>query len=362
MPEPTEGVLAFGRWPRWAVAALLLATGTLIVAGFVQEPLRGPADVSIEAGTHAYSDGQLYLDIARRVGAGEPYHEAAVDVQAEHNYPTRPFVTVRPPALTFVTAAVGSLTGLRILIGALWVAVMIVGVRSFGQGSRFELWAGSLLLALGTGAVFFGESAALHESWAGLLVALGLLLWRPNRWWPVVALVTVASLVRELAIPVLVLLAVFAVGQRRWRETWGIAAAVVAVGGCLVVHAVLATQAAEALAVSQASPGWLTLNGWPNPLRTVSRSSLLPYAATVALVPLGLFGWVAVAARGDQVAVRVAAFVGCCVAALTIVGQPVNEYWGRLFAGLLLAGVAYVPRGVAEAAKRLRISAPPTPG
>ena len=358
MSESTRAA-PFEQWPRWAVAALLTATVALIILGYTHAPLRSPVDAAIASGTQGYTDPDLYLEIADRVRAGEPYHQAAVEVQAARDYPTSPFVTVRPPALTYLTAALGGITELRILIGALWATVIVAGLLRFGRGSRLELWVGSIVLALGTASAVMGESPTLHESWAGLLVALGLLLWRPDRWWPTVALLTLAALTRELAVPALVLLGAVAVWQRRWREAAAVAVATLGVGVCLVVHAILVTQAADALASSESSPGWLTFNGWPNTLRTVWRTALLPYAVTVVVVPLGLLGWLAAATRGDQAAVRVAAFVTCFAAVLTVVGQPFNEYWGRLFSGLLAAGIAFAPAGLWGAVRRLGLDVRP---
>ena len=74
----------------------------------------------------------------------------------------------------------------------------------------------------------------------------------------------------------------------------------------------------------------------------------VPVAAVA--VPLGLFGWAQVGGVADRALATCLAFAGLFL----VFGRPDNTYWGLLFGALLLTGLAFVPRGVAQLHAALR--------
>ena len=89
------------RLPRFA--AILLA---IVVAACCAWCLTVPP-ARVQAGLHGdYTDVRLYRDIADAVAAGRGYYPAAAAIQRAHHYPLRPFVTVRPPTMTWWAALV----------------------------------------------------------------------------------------------------------------------------------------------------------------------------------------------------------------------------------------------------------------
>lgn len=103
-------------WNRFAgvsrpVAAAVLGLLALLMvwgaAGGV-----GRDHVAVAKPTSAQFDGlvgdhALYARVAKRVEAGESYYAAAADEHRAGNYPLRPFVAVRLPALAYIVAALG---------------------------------------------------------------------------------------------------------------------------------------------------------------------------------------------------------------------------------------------------------------
>src|SRR6185437_14745379 len=151
-------------------------------------------------------DSILYRRVIQDVRAGEGYYPAAIREQRAEGYPLRPFVTVRTP----VQAA------------ARLLALIVVGAwawRLRGEASRPLGAAPALLFLLGSAAAAFYPRAYLqHELWSGLLLSLALAVYGPRAWPFSLALVLAAAAVRELAAPVLALMALMALVEGRRRE------------------------------------------------------------------------------------------------------------------------------------------------
>src|SRR5690606_12052207 len=69
-------------------------------------------------------DFDLYQSINRRLTAGEGYYEAALAEQRASGFPTKPFVTVRPPTLAWSSLVLG-LEGWRLAALGLWLATVL---------------------------------------------------------------------------------------------------------------------------------------------------------------------------------------------------------------------------------------------
>lgn len=106
LPMKTELIHAsrFVSWHRLPAVALLFATCALIVYGLFAgiDIVDRTADLDSDR-----TDAALYVAVAARVADGENYYRAAATEHRERGYPLRPFVTVREPALAYVTAVVG---------------------------------------------------------------------------------------------------------------------------------------------------------------------------------------------------------------------------------------------------------------
>ena len=78
---------------------------------------------------------------------------------------------------------------------------------------------------------------------------------------------------------------------------------------------------------------------------------LAPYWLAAVIVPLALAGWLF--ARGP-VALRAGLTALAFATVFLVVGRDINLYWGLLYAGALLPGLAFAPRGILVIARRLR--------
>jgi hypothetical protein len=276
------------------------------------------------------------------VAAGANYYPTIIEQQLQHGYPTTPFIVVRLPTLTYLEAALGQ-TGVTITLLVLVVAAMVamlVRIEKAGV-DRAERWGVLVLLGVNLALCAVGPVAWFHEAWAGVLIVLAIALRTERLWWPSVALGFAACCFRELALPFLIVMVVLSWPRRKEALAW--CGAVAAFAGIYVLHA-LAVQASQP-ANPIASPGWVQFGGWPFILASVRLSSILavaPAVVTALAVPLALFGWLFAAASLRAAPLTCVAFITCFV----VVGRIDNAYWGLLYATLLLAGLAFMPRGL----------------
>jgi hypothetical protein len=309
-----------------ALALALLVVG--LVAGVQPAPRGGPPG----------DDSILYRRVIQDVRAGQGYYPAAIREQRAEGYPLRPFVTVRTPVLAEALARLPGPPAPQAAAGLL--ALIVVGAwawRLRGEASRPLGAAPALLFLLGSAAAAFYPRAYLqHELWSGLLLSLALAVYGPRAWPFSLALVLAATAVRELAAPVLALMALMALldGRRREAVAWAAALALYAAG--LAWHAGQVT--ALTTAADGTSSGWLALGGWPFVLLQMKWNALLlglpaPAAGPVialaaALVVLGLAGL-----RGPREA-RVAATLAAFGLAFLVLGRVDNAYWGLMISPL----------------------------
>jgi hypothetical protein len=191
-----------------------------------------------------------------------------------------------------------------------------------------------------------------HEVWAGLLIALALACRSDKHWIAGVAFGLAAALVRELAFPFLIVMAVAALVTARKREAaaWSSAAAIVL--AMLSVHWIWVARLAEPGDVT--SPGWLALGGWRFDLALARQSSLLialPAWAAAVATPLALIGW---AEKAGGYAARTTAILGLWLGVFLLLGRPDNAYWGFLFAPILPIGLAFAPAALHDLVRAAR--------
>ncbi|WP_253717836.1 hypothetical protein [Sphingomonas sp. AP4-R1] len=337
-PSPTR----FAGWPVWPARLLLAALALSIVWGLAHPPLRDPT------GQPGGGDAALYRLVAERVAHGQPYHQAAAEEQRGGGYPLHPFSAMRQPLLAEIGATLGP-KGADLALCLLGVAASVAGVMRLGAGLRSPVREVAILLAAtASGLLLQPGMWVWHEAWAGLLIALALAVRSERLWWPAVVLGLIAALIRELAFPVLPIMALMAWHDRRRTEAVAWVAAAVCAIGALAWHAALVASVVQP--DDGVSPGWLVLGGWRFDLTLARQSALLvflpPRGAAVAL-PLAMLGW---AGWRSGYALRVTLMLSVWLSAFLFVGRPDNGYWGFLLAPLLPIGLALAPAALRDLA------------
>ena len=318
------------------LAALLLAVLGL-VAGAAHEraaPTSGPTDLS------------LYAHAAAAAAHPSTYYAQVIAEQRREGYELKPFLVVRPPALSFLLAALRTESLRRLAIVALALGSLAAWWARLGREGVASLPRAFDLIALATGALpaVAPQAPYLHEMWAGLLISLSLALRRQDRFALAVAAGLAAALIRELAAPYLVVMATTALFGRHWREAAAWALALALFAAALALHADLVD--ALVLPSDHASGGWLKLSGWPFVLHAAQWNAVLAVApawVTALAVPAALTGaanWTTSLGR------RLAAVLVAYALAFTVVGRPENFYWGLMFTPLLPLGFARACRGL----------------
>lgn len=332
-----------------AVAALLLGAAVLLMmvgllgAGAPGPPGPRPGHDDVDLYAH-------FVDYARHPAT---FYAASIAEQRREHYPLRPAITVRPPALAFFLTAFPDWRARRLAFQALVIVVMTAwGGRLAQLGLRPMVFAVALLAA-GSGilAGLWGRVYLSHEGWTGLLIALSLALHRPKAWAASLALGLAAVLVRELAAPYLLVMALFAwiEGRRGEASAWLIALA--AFAAALAGHAWAVSR--YVLPGDLSSPGWLSLGGWPFVLQT-GRWNILPMIGpgwlSAVLAPLALLGAIAwPGPTGARLGLTVVGFT----AAFLFVGRPDNAYWGLMTTPLVALGLAMAPSAIFGLVRRL---------
>ena len=322
-----------------ALAALLLAA---LLALVTPDPTASGA-----GGDRGPGDLALYAAIVDGVRAGGNYYAVAADALRTGGYPLRPFVTFRLPTLAVVQAGLPPP-----LIGALLYALAAGAIVAWHLRLRAALRrplarvVALLLFAAGALAGWQAQLAGFHEIWAGLLIALSLARWRPERWGEAVGWALVAAVIRETAVLYLVVMtaAAWRAGDRRQAVAWAAALAVVAL--VLAAHAHAVAQVVRP--PDPASPGWAGLLGPGYVVRAIRASTALaplPLAIAAPAVGLALFGWTAWA---DPLAPRAAATAWAYAALLAVAGRLDTFYWALLVAPVLLMGLAFAPDGLRD--------------
>ncbi|WEK48264.1 MAG: hypothetical protein P0Y56_08210 [Candidatus Andeanibacterium colombiense] len=357
MPPADPGLA--GRWaaigaplrrlPRWAAILLLLAAALASVwsaqnvAGFRGEVKARSERVAAKA--HA-GDNRLYERTLARMAAGEGYYPAAVSEQRAGNYPVKPFVTVRQPTLAWLDLQLG-LPAMRVLAIALLAANVLAWIAALELRTILPERAAAVLM-LGVAGVFsFAPAVALtHEMYAGLLLSLALAVYRPRRWWPALLLAAGAIAIREIALPFVLLWAVFALDRRSWRELGALAVLLALFAAGMALHARAVT--ALLLPGDPVSPGWDALAGpalFVGPLVGSTLLGALPdwLAGPAAVLPL--LGWLALGGRRGLFA---ALWFAGHIVLMSVFARTDNFYWNLLILPAYCMGLAFVPRALAD--------------
>lgn len=348
----------FAGWSRAQAAAILAGFLALVVWGLVAGT---NLPTVYQSNDPTVTNVALYNAVVDKMIDGKSYYEAIDESQAVRGFPTRPFPTVREPALATVESWLGGSRPMRyVLLLLLTTMGLVTIVRLRSVATSLASWVASSTLAVVSPVLFFNsESVDLNEYWAGLLVALALACLSATRWRVSIVLAFMAVLVRELALPLLGAIAVyeFLWGNRRRAAAW--VAATVAFAVVLAIHAVNVENSVAPSTVH--SPGWIKFGGWPFFVDSVRYSSLMavmPVAVAAIAVPLAMLGWLS---RHGDFADRVTMVLAAYALAFMVVGRPGNFYWGMLFVVVLMPGIAFSPSalmGLYRAVRRPNVRDP----
>ena len=339
----------FASLPRAGAIALLALLALAIAAGFLSPPALTHMK-HVQGG----DDLAFYQAVVARVHAGQPYEAAAVaQLRAVHG-PLRPFLAVRPPALAWILAFLPSprwgdwiLEALSLAVIAAWVARL----RGLGWGAA-SLGVAAVGLFTGLAAPMATRDMGLiHDAWAGVLIALSLAVRGDRRFWAAAALGLAAAVIRELALPYLVVMAMAALIDRRRAEAVAFAAAL----GLALVALAWHAHAVDVLVSRSdaASPGWVKFGGWSFVLATAKWNLLVimgGLAAAAVGVPLSLAG---AAGRRDGLGLRLAALLFGYTIGFMVIGRPENAYWGLVTAPLTAVGLCLAPGAFRDLVRRV---------
>ncbi|MXP08776.1 hypothetical protein [Pseudoblastomonas halimionae] len=340
----------FGQWGR-GPARLMLAVVLLILAiaavtpppdSQTGEPAGVPSITGDNPDRPRDDDLTLYDNVVERLQGGEHYYDVIAEEHRKLPFPLKPGLAVRPPTLAYILAYVGE-DGM-IPIGLVLMALTVwAWWRRFGDepgGGQFRLVGCALVLvgvSLGLARYFF----AMHELWAGILVALALGLHRPGRWGWSFAVLALALAIRETVLPVVLLLGAMAFWRRDWKEgaAWSAVAVLFAVALAVHLHIIAGLARPE----DPEGPAWLVLRGlqgWIGNIVLSSNLRWLPNLVSGPLVFLMILGW----AGWKTPAGRTLTFFSLGYGlAFMIGGRNENFYWGMVVAPAMFAGLAMAP-------------------
>ena len=341
-PGPPSRFERTGRVPAAIVLALLVAA---LIAACWPSTAQHAAGPKLRANAEQ-SDLDLYRTIVRRVHGGEDYYRVAAEEQRKDGYPLRPFITFRLPtvATAYARAGTGVMTGVQLLLA---LTVLLVWWRRLRSES--PLWqraAGMFLLSAGVAGLVEPVTGLFQESWAALLMALSIGVRRPGQAAAAVVAGSLALLVRETALPFVLMMAGLALIERRWREAAGWVVGVALFATYMAWHA--ARVAEVVLPNDLASPGWQALLGAGFALKAmaaVNAATILPGTLAAALLILSLFGWISLR---TEWALRAALLMLGYGAMLALFARADTFYWALLASPLSLVGAIYAPRAIRD--------------
>jgi hypothetical protein len=318
-------------------AVALLAI--LLVFGIAVRHRIGPEQYRVSG----LDDTALHLAIIGRISAGERVYSSIGAELRARGYPSASTANWRTPLHYWVVARVGTArTGLALVV----LASLTVLAGAYALRHRFRgagVVAGVLLMGTMVPiAAFRPAGIVMAEYWAGMLVALALALYH-LRWWAAAACCGVAAIfVRELAVPFGGVCGLFALSERRHRES-----AVWVVGGLAYIGYYLLHAHAVSAAIIPTDwswpDSWVRFLGWPFVLQTAwvaGWTLFLPYAVTPIMAVLALAGAFARSMPQQLRWPLVAYALLFCV-----VGQPFNFYWGFVTAPLWTYALLYSHEG-----------------
>ena len=330
------------RWLLALLALLMLASLTSLVTPHAKS---GPVDGA--SVTQAHNDELLYELVVDDLRHGTDYYVAAANALRAGDYPLRPFVTFRLPTLAILQSQMSQVAS-ALLLYALSLLTLFAWWQRLGDAiPRLAPRAfATLLVAAGMASAISAELVAIHDIWAGLLIALSLAARRPGRWVTAVALGLSAMLIRELAVLYVAIMAAIALieGEKREASGWIAAAGMFAI--VIAFHA--SAVAAVVRPLDQPAPVWTAMLDFGFGIRSIVQTTALalaPSAIGALAGGLALAGW---AAWRDPLATRALATLLGYLILLSFVGRTDTFSWAFLIAPIAPIGVAFLPDAIRD--------------
>ena len=276
---------------RVGYARLILSALVILVAyGIVQSLGKLESAPSAKPGA---GDFALYQRISERVRNGESYYLTTYQELSSHSYATTSVFDFRLPTLAFIMAYLPIRVMAQWLLAALGFLNIIVWVRYWAddEKSKDNAFIGGCLLVGASLMCFVPAASFFHESWAGTLISISLISHAKRRWLPSVFAGLLALVSRELSLPFVLIMMLFAFYEGRLREALAWLLGLLLFFICFGIHASLVAEVTQDSAVSGSR--WLQMGGWSFVLRTAQYNGfllILPLWVTAIVLPLGILG------------------------------------------------------------------------
>jgi len=344
---------SYANAPAWLARLLVLAVIALVLLAAASHKTISPA----RAKPNDYHDTALYRTMVDNVAKGKGYYSTIEYEHRAHGYPTSPPQVFREPTLAYFLASLRTYTARNAALYLLAAAVMFKFYTALLHSNLSAARRIGFMAAASTGVGFVAarDASYSHEVWAALLLALALLLYRADRWWPSIVVAVVACLVRELAFPFLLVMAAWSLFEHKRREFTGWLMGIIAFTAAITLHLRAAAQLYRP--GDMTSESWIALGGWPFVLET-ARFNVLLHGAPLPIIAFAVCcAVIGLAGATDARSQRAAFIVAGYLAALTIIGRPGNYYWGIIYAPMLPIGFVYAPVALRDLYQRTFSSA-----
>lgn len=339
------------------VVTIFCVTVTLspIALGRAGKPPRGEGDVA------------LYRAEVDRIRAGQGYYQAASAELLARGYTTRSVFNWRLPLPIWLIGQMPAAALGKALLGLLALAVILMAREALArEGNPWRALSCGLLLTGPLMLCVLGDLFVMPVLWAGVLIALSICAYGLNRpgWGTITGLS--AAFCRELALPYCVVCAAIAWRYHRRRELAAWAVGLVAWLAYFRLHWLRVAELITPDALAHRE-GWVQLGGAAFVLSTVQMNAyllLLPQWVAALYFAAAMFGF---AGWHTPLGLRAGLTASVFVAALGIVGQEFNQYWGTLLAPLFCLGFVQFPRSLRDLWKAAALTfgrrvPMPTPG
>ncbi|WLA80272.1 hypothetical protein [Bradyrhizobium elkanii] len=324
-----------------AVAAAFISA--LCLAVFLAS---GPPANSV---VHPFTDADAYLSILALMRGGSGYYSAVQQVLLEHGYYTQSVFNWRPPGWLVLLSLFPSIAWAQYLLGALAAAVLLFSYRMIRATGGGALLGAAAILGIAANVILLARPSGvvMSEVVTGILILLSVTSYGTGQRIVAVLAGLSALFIRELAAPYVLICLAFAIYERRARE---IGAWLIGLSGYAAYFAHHWMAVAQQMSpADRADPdGWIKFGGIRFALETAHFNGLFnltPLLVTAALLPaalLGLFAW--------RAGLRAAITVTIYLSMFTVIGKPVNDYWGALYSPLLMLGLPWSIPAIYEAA------------
>lgn len=288
-------------------------------------------------------DSALYASVIQQMSSGAGYYETMSEELKTRGYPTFSLFNWRLPTLFFLLSYLPDGIPLYILPTALAFLTILVWFQVLYDQFSFSLALFGCVLITGfcLFSLIYSRESVSHEFLAGTLIAMSLAAGARN--WRTAGLIAGISalLIRELALPYVLLMLVFALHDRRLFEALSWTASLVLFALVMGLHAMNVSEF-----ITQPSQNgqhfityWLDLGGWSFVLDTAwvhpLAVSFPGWVTALAFPPalLGLIGW------KSRLGFCIACTVGFYVLIFIFIGKPFDIYWGLLYAALWPLGL-----------------------